>query len=1468
MPVRPDTKGSRMEQEQQDAGMEARSTDSSSGELKEHKDLREAEVHNLAREFTTQSARSHHQSPFTSEGGHLDPKSPHFRAKDWAKAFYNVRYDSRENINPRVAGVAFRSLNVWGRGSPTDFQSSVGNSLLKLPSLFGRGSKRIDILQDLDGLILPGEQLCVLGPPGSGCSTLLKSIAGDTFGFTVDPKSYLNYEGISPKQMHTSFRGEAIYTAEVDAHFSVLPVAETLYFAALARAPRVIPGGITREQYAEHLRDVVMAMLGISHTLNTRVGDDYVRGVSGGERKRVTIAEATLSYAPLQCWDNSTRGLDSANAIEFCKTLRTQCDVFGASTCVAIYQAPQAAYELFDKVIVLYEGRQIYFGKADEARAYFERLGFQCPESQTTPDFLTSMSSPDERIVRPGFEGSAPRTSEEFAQCWKSSKERQTLLQQIEEYDRLHPLHGDDHDKFALSRSMEKSKMQRTKSPYNLSFWGQVRLCLWRERQKLKYDPSVPIAMLTMNLTEALIIASVFYNLPSDTSSFFKRGAVLFMLVLLNAFGSMLEIFQLYSKRKIVEKHNRYALYHPSAEALSSMVFELPYKVVNAIVVNTTLYFMTNLRREPGPYFFLLLIGFAMTMSMSMLFRLFASVTKTEAQALAPSSLVLMTLILYTGFAIPVSYMLDWASWIRWINPIQYGFEAAMVNEFNGRDFACTSFVPSGPSYENITAEQRACAAQGSVPGRDSVSGTAFVRTAFDYEYANRWRNFGLVVAITVFLMVLHLIMSELVASERSKGEVLVFRRGKLQQARGKRQTSDEETGPHTASIQEKPNVVGQEPDEGVEKQTSIFHWENVCYEVQIKKEKRQILDHVDGWIKPGTLTALMGVSGAGKTTLLDVLASRTTMGVITGSMFVDGRERDHSFQRQTGYVMQQDIHLYTSTVREALEFSALMRQSHEYSREEKLRYVDYVIDLLGMGEYADAVVGVPGSGLNVEQRKRLTIGVELAARPKLLLFLDEPTSGLDSQTSWSICNLMEKLTRNGQAILCTIHQPSAILFQRFDRLLLLAKGGKTVYFGEIGRNSQTLIDYFELNGGLKFPAGANPAEHMLEVIGAAPGAHTDIDWPSVWRESMEYQEVRAELSRLRNLEKQPSAVMDGNAGSYQEFAAPFSTQLTEVGKRVAQQYWRTPSYIYSKALLTVGCAFLIGFSFFNLKNTMTGMQNQMFAILVFIFVIIQMIYQIMPIFVTQRTLYEARERASKTYDWKAFMLTNMAVEMFWNSIMAILCFLVWYYPVGQFRNAQATDTQDIRGFLTVLVVLATFLFASTFAHLIIAGCPSEAVGAAIATVLSIMLYAFCGILAGPKDLPRFWIFMYRVNPFTYAVASLMSASTGDAPAACANNEIQRFAAPQGVTCGDYLADYIQSAGGYVLDSEAVGGRQECGYCAMDNTNQYLRSVSVEFENRWRDFGLIWVYIVVNIVGAMVLYWLCRVPKGKKRKNA
>lgn len=537
-----------------------------------HDIRRDDEVYELAKRLTNHSERAGTENPFEAElGGALDPNSPRFRAREWAKAFYNAVSESAPR---RVAGIAFQNLTVFGYGSPTDYQKSVGNAVLWLPSMLSRlaGAKqrRIDILHGMEGLVKPGEMLCVLGPPGSGCSTLLKTIAGDTYGLNVADDSCINYQGIPAQKMHSAFRGEAIYTAEVDAHFPELTVGDTLYFAAMARTPYTLPNGVEPGQYAIHMRDVIMAMFGISHTRETRVGNDYVRGVSGGERKRVTIAEATLSNSPLQCWDNSTRGLDSANAIEFCKTLRIQSDVFGCTSCVAIYQSPQAAYDIFDKVTVLYEGHQIYFGPASDGKSYFKRLGFHCPEAQTTPDFLTSMTNPVERVVKTGLENCTPRTAEDFAKAWQQSPERQQLLDEITKYNAEHPLHGPSYEKFASLRRDEKSKHQRANSPYTLSYARQVKLCMWRGYTQLKNDPSVTIVMLVGNFFEALILASIFLNLPNDTSSFFRRGALLFMLVLLNAFGSLLEIIGLYAKRTIVEKHNRYALYRPSAEAIVS----------------------------------------------------------------------------------------------------------------------------------------------------------------------------------------------------------------------------------------------------------------------------------------------------------------------------------------------------------------------------------------------------------------------------------------------------------------------------------------------------------------------------------------------------------------------------------------------------------------------------------------------------------------------------------------------------------------------------------------------------------------------------------------------------------------------------------------------------------------------------------------------------------------------------------
>lgn len=1453
---------------------------------------RNASIAELALSLTRRSTFNDvPRNPFEAEkDSELDPHSENFKARTWVKSIIKMQRDDGRSPM-RTGGFAFRNLNVHGFGNATDYQKDVANVWLDVVGLARKAlglarPRRIDILRDFEGVVESGEMLVVLGPPGSGCSTFLKAVTGETHGFVVDEGSHLNYQGIPADHMHRYFRGEAIYTAEVDVHFPMLTVGDTLTFAARARTPRMIPHGYSPHVWATHLRDVVMATFGIAHTINTRVGNDYVRGVSGGERKRVSIAEAALSGAAVQAWDNSTRGLDSANAIEFCKSVRLSTELAGCAAMVAIYQAPQAAYDQFDKALVLYAGRQIFFGPTGAARAYFERMGFDCPERQTTADFLTSMTSPQERVVRPGWEDRVPRTPDDFARAWKESPERARLLEQIEAYDTRFPFEGAAYQDFVASRQAQKSKRQRMKSPYTLSYPGQVKLCLWRGFKRLRADPSLTFSQLFGNFAMALVLGSVFYNLEVSTNSFYQRGAVLFFAVLMNAFGSALEILTLYAQRPIVEKQDRYALYHPSAEAFASMLTDLPYKVLNAIVFNLTLYFMANLRRTPGAYFFFMFVSFILTLTMSMMFRTIASVSRTLSQAMAPAAIIILAIVIFTGFAIPVDYMLGWCRWINYLDPVAYGFEALMINEFAGRDYVCSVRVPS---YGNLADNTQVCSAVGAQAGRAAVDGTDYIVSAYSYLPAHKWRNVGIIFAFMVGLMFCYLAATELISAQKSKGEVLLFRKGhtpavlKEQEKSEKRRAArgddggeegkaEAETATTAAAALEAEKLASGEkdptaPTDVIQKQTAIFSWQDVCYDIKIKGEDRRILDHVDGWVKPGTLTALMGVSGAGKTTLLDVLATRVTMGVITGDMLVDGRPRDDSFQRKTGYVQQQDLHLQTSTVREALNFSALLRQPRTVSRKDKLAYVDEVIKLLDMEAYADAVVGVPGEGLNVEQRKRLTIGVELAAKPDLLLFLDEPTSGLDSQTSWAICDLMEKLKNSGQAILCTIHQPSAMLFQRFDRLLFLAKGGRTVYFGEIGENSRKLADYFERNGAHPCPSDANPAEWMLEVIGAAPGSHTDHDWHQIWRDSPEYEATHRELARLRE-ERPKETVKEAEAtahdkDSYREFAATFPLQLTQVTRRVFQQYWRTPSYIYSKVALCLCSSLFIGFIFFRAPLTHQGLQNQMFSIFMTFTIFGQLVQQIMPHFVTQRSLYEVRERPSKTYSWKAFMISNIIVELPWNALMAVIMYFCYYYPVGLYNNATPTGAVHERGALFFLFMLQFLLFTSTFTNMIIAGIDTAENGGNIANLMFSLTLIFCGVLASPAALPGFWIFMYRVSPFTYLVSGFLSTGIANQRTYCADNEFLVFSPPAGLTCGAYMQPYT-SQSGYVQDPAST---TECRYCTYDDTNVFLQGISISYADRWRNFGIMWAYIVFNIAAAVFLYWLVRVPKNKGKKK-
>lgn len=617
------------------------------------------DTHTLARANTYSADQYEHlRQTLSRKSTHGDPLDleHNFSLEKYIREL--LQRSNEQGVKTRQAGVCFRNLSTYGVGAGLSLQETIFDPLL-LPlrlrdaSITKKSTKRI--ISSFNGVVQAGEMLLVLGKPGSGCTTFLKSIAGEHNGYKK-VEGDIHFDGIPQKTMISRYKGEIVYNGELDNHFPHLTVSQTLSFAAGTRAPQADAriDGKSRKEYIADMRDVLATTFGLRHTYNTKVGNDYVRGVSGGERKRVSIAETLSSRAQIQMWDNSTRGLDSSTALEYAKALRVSTNLVKSTCLVCIYQAGQQLYDVFDKVTVVYSGQQIFFGSTEVAKQYFVDMGFECPARQTTADFLTAITDPSARFARDGFSKKVPRTPEEFAQRWQSSSEYQRMLEEMDSYDKSHQSQ-DKLKEYHESTAQEKANHVGKKTPYTISYQMQLKACAKRSYQRMLGDPAFLGANIFASIFQSLIVGSVFYNIPNDTSGFFSRGGVLFFAILFNALQAMSEVSALYEQRPIIAKHKSYALYHPSADALAQLLADIPIKLATLTCFDVILYFLTNLSRTPSQFFIFYLFTFLTTMCMLSFFRMLASITKTVDTALTLAGIGVLALVIYTGYVIPTN---------------------------------------------------------------------------------------------------------------------------------------------------------------------------------------------------------------------------------------------------------------------------------------------------------------------------------------------------------------------------------------------------------------------------------------------------------------------------------------------------------------------------------------------------------------------------------------------------------------------------------------------------------------------------------------------------------------------------------------------------------------------------------------------------------------------------------------------
>lgn len=634
---------------------------------------------------------------------------------------------------------------------------------------------------------------------------------------------------------------------------------------------------------------------------------------------------------------------------------------------------------------------------------------------------------------------------------------------------------------------------------------------------------------------------------------------------------------------------------------------------------------------------------------------------------------------------------------------------------------ATSQLVPQGagvrPGYQG-------CAVSGAVTNAQYVSGDSYLASSFDYSRSHLWRNFGVGIAFTVLYIILTVIATELFSFASSGGGAIIFKKTRKSKKVTRRAHSkaDEEKNvggnglgsnddSSASKLGDSPAAEGEQNQalEQLSKSDSIFTWRDVEYTVPYLGGERKLLNKVNGYAKPGVMVALVGASGAGKTTLLNTLAQRQRVGVVSGEMFVDGRPLGPEFQRNTGFCLQGDLHDGTQTVREAIDFSALLRQDASIPRSEKLAYVDTIMDLLELNDLKDAII----MSLGVEQRKRLTIGVELAAKPSLLLFLDEPTSGLDSQSAYSIVRFLKKLSKAGQAIVCTIHQPSSVLIQQFDMVLALNPGGNTFYFGPIGENGRDVIDYFAERGAV-CPPQKNVAEFILETA-ARPHRKPDgskVNWNEEWQNSEQAQAVIEEIDSLKRTRSSASRPSEVTKDQEREYAAPAWVQITELTKRMFRQYWRDPSYVYGQLFTSVIMGIFNGFTFWQLGNTVQDMQNRMFTTFLIITIPATVVNAVVPKFYGNMALWQAREYPSRIYGWVAFCTANVVAEIPGAIVSGFLYWVLWYWPTG------LPTESSVSGYAFLMTVLF-FLFQNSWGQWICAFAPSFTVISNVSLLLA-----------------------------------------------------------------------------------------------------------------------------------------------------
>ena len=1298
---------------------------------------------------------------------------------------------------------------------------------LDLTGYLRRHDRQIELhaLASCSGRIAPGSMTLILAPPGHGKSTLLRALAGRLVN---DPHfgGEVLYNGQTAQQVTKKgvrMRKLLSYVGQSDIHFPVLTVRETLTFAAQNANASVAEFNDPQLDAMEAERpDRLIHMVGLEEAANTVIGNDLLRGVSGGQKKRVTIGELLITNARVHLLDEVSTGLDSAITFHIFNALRSICGHQRTSVVTALLQPTPETFGLFDEVILLREGEVVFHGKRERMRPYFrDVLNFPIPDDEDEAGFVVDyLTNPTilqagqrkkqlRRAQRSSAEGYVSQSRTDYADDSKQSYsvsvvngtkqpleppalETAVMVDRWRRSSDFVDLIAESSVALEVNQSDPKNALEPASwipftkkqfaADYPHSAFQHMRLCLHRQRLLTVRNKQVFMPRFFQAVLVGVIFGTLFYQLdPSDYNS---RFGVTLYVCMYTAFSNLSELPVASEARAVVTKQLD-ASFFPSLPYVFSVIFMgIPIIVIEIIIFSLWMYWMTGFAAEAGRFFFFVFTLLSSSLALSTFFRSISYVTPNPDVARQLDLPFIIIFVIFGGFLIPYSEVPHWLVWVFWISPLSWSFRSIALNEYKSSQF--DALVNNGGSMEREgdfdmqqfdvnTNEQYKWAGIGYLLGFFLIFA---VISSFAIQYIRAGVTLGTKRVVTADSQ--HVRDSVALSTPPASVPTEVKVVAAPPETPTDQQTYGAEKQLETNGV-EMQTAQGTQVSAGLAKQPSQYSksfqmaglpftpvslaWRDINYFVTIvsgkgkakTKVEKQLLKGINGFSQPGTLTALMGSSGAGKTTLMDVIAGRKTVGRITGDILVNGRPKQtKSFNRLTGYVEQQDLHMGHHTVREALDFSAHIRLPASIAKAQRDAWVVEVMALVGLTNIADRLIGDAATpGLAPGQMKLVTIAVELVANPSVL-FLDEPTSGLDAPSAFRIMTAVKRIANTGRSVLCTIHQPSSELFFMFDRLLLLRSGGEEVFFSDIGPQGKLLVNYFEhrsehvVKHPPRLPTGQNPANWMLDVIGA--GVHSDeggaiaaldyeaADWHQLWKTSELQKQVYAELDEVS---KPENAGVDAAQIAIEQPYPGWFTRYALVQERYFVMHWRNAPVNLSRCILMLAVGILFGLIYRDVdKTTYAGVQ----AFLAVIFLGLGFPAAIasasaLPSLFRQRAVYY-RESTINMYDYWTYSTAIAVVEAPYIFFTLIFFLVPFYFLVGFAHSG----TLFFKYYLVLFLQSLVFSFMS---HIWLALMPSQISSNIINGLFLSLFFVFGGVFIKPASIRTGWKWYDTTRPHT-----------------------------------------------------------------------------------------------------------------------